>query len=148
MQEMQEMWETWVQSLGWEDPLEKEMATHSSVLVWRIPWTGELRWLRSMGVPKVQHISSTKPPPPPNHWTARRFLFLQIKFYCDTTTHLFTYCLRQHACYRCRIVFGTKITLNHKSKTIDYLALYRKETKLPAPVLGPPCGFWPLGNTR
>ena len=32
------MWETWVQSLGWEDPLEKEMATHSSILAWRIPW--------------------------------------------------------------------------------------------------------------
>ena len=33
------MWETWVQSLGWEDPLEKEMATHSSILAERIPWT-------------------------------------------------------------------------------------------------------------
>ena len=33
------MWETRVQSLGWEDPLEKEMATHSSILAWRIPWT-------------------------------------------------------------------------------------------------------------
>ena len=33
------MQETWVQSLGWEDPLEKEMATHSSILAWRIPWT-------------------------------------------------------------------------------------------------------------
>ena len=33
------MWETWVQSLGQEDPLEKEMATHSSILAWRIPWT-------------------------------------------------------------------------------------------------------------
>ena len=33
------MWETWVQSLGREDPLEKEMATHSSILAWRIPWT-------------------------------------------------------------------------------------------------------------
>ena len=33
--------ETRVQSLGWEDPLEKEMATHSSILAWRIPWTGE-----------------------------------------------------------------------------------------------------------
>ena len=32
------MWETWVQSLGWEDPLEKGMATHSSILAWRIPW--------------------------------------------------------------------------------------------------------------
>ena len=36
------MWETWVRSLGWEDPLEKEMATHSSILAWRIPWTEEL----------------------------------------------------------------------------------------------------------
>ena len=35
------MWETWVQSLGWEDSLEKEMATHSSILAWRIPWTEE-----------------------------------------------------------------------------------------------------------
>ena len=33
------MWETWVRSLGWEDPLEKGMATHSSILAWRIPWT-------------------------------------------------------------------------------------------------------------
>ena len=33
------MWETWVQSLGWEDPLEKEMAPHSSILAWRVPWT-------------------------------------------------------------------------------------------------------------
>ena len=43
------MWETWVQSLGWEDPLEKEMATHSSVLAWRIPWTEELGGQQSMG---------------------------------------------------------------------------------------------------
>ena len=35
------MWETWVLSLSWEDPLEKETATHSSILVWRIPWTEE-----------------------------------------------------------------------------------------------------------
>ena len=33
------MWETWVRSLGWEDPLEKGMATHSNILAWRIPWT-------------------------------------------------------------------------------------------------------------
>ena len=35
------MWETWVQSLGWEDPLEEGMATYSSILAWRIPWTEE-----------------------------------------------------------------------------------------------------------
>ena len=43
------MWETWVRSLGRGDPLEKEMATHSSIVAWRIPWTEELGGLESMG---------------------------------------------------------------------------------------------------
>ena len=43
------MQETWVQSLGWEDPLEKEMATHFSILAWEIPWTEEPGGLQSMG---------------------------------------------------------------------------------------------------
>ena len=43
------MRETWVQSLGQEDPPEKEMATHSSILAWRIPWTEEPGGLQSMG---------------------------------------------------------------------------------------------------
>ena len=43
------MWETWVRSLGWEDPLEKETATHSSILAWEIPWTEETGGLESMG---------------------------------------------------------------------------------------------------
>ena len=41
--------ETQVQSLGWEDPLEKGMATHSRILAWRMPWTEEPGWLQSMG---------------------------------------------------------------------------------------------------
>ena len=49
------MRETWVQSLGWEDPLEKEMATHSSILAWRIPWTEELGGLQSTGLRRVRH---------------------------------------------------------------------------------------------
>ena len=47
--------ETWVQSLGWEDPLEKEMATHSSTLAWKIPWTEEPGGLQSMGLQRVGH---------------------------------------------------------------------------------------------
>ena len=43
------MQETWVWSLGWEDPLKKGMATHSSILAWRIPWTEKPGWLQSMG---------------------------------------------------------------------------------------------------
>ena len=47
-------WETWVQVLSWEDPLEEDMATHSSVLAWRIPWAEELDGLQSMGLQKVR----------------------------------------------------------------------------------------------
>ena len=45
-------WETWVQSLGREDPLQNEMATHSGILAWRIPWTEEPTGLQSMGIAK------------------------------------------------------------------------------------------------
>ena len=47
--------ETWVQSLDWEDPLEKEMATHSSTLAWKIPWIEEPGRLQSMGSQRVGH---------------------------------------------------------------------------------------------
>ena len=50
---MQETQETWVCSRGWEDPLEEEMATHSSVLAWRIPWTEEPGGLQSIGSQRV-----------------------------------------------------------------------------------------------
>ena len=49
------VWETWVRSLGQEDPLEKEMATHSSTLAWKIPWTEERSRLQSMGSQRVGH---------------------------------------------------------------------------------------------
>ena len=47
------MWETWVQSLGQEDPLEQGMATHSSIPAWRIPWTEKPGRLQSMGLQRV-----------------------------------------------------------------------------------------------
>ena len=47
------MWETWVQSLAWEDPLEKGMATDFSILAWKIPWTEEPGGLQSMGKQRV-----------------------------------------------------------------------------------------------
>ena len=55
VQETQEKQKTQVQSLGWEDPLEKEMATHSSTLAWKIPWTEEPGRLQSMGLQRVRH---------------------------------------------------------------------------------------------
>ena len=60
------MQETWVQSLGQEDPLEKETATHSSILAWRIPWTEKPGGLESMGLQRVGHDLVTKPPPVPD----------------------------------------------------------------------------------
>ena len=59
-----------VQSLGWDDPLEEEMATHSSILAWRIPWTEEPGGLPSIGSQRVGHdlatISFLTPDPDPN----------------------------------------------------------------------------------
>ena len=52
-------WETWLLSLGWEDPLEKGMATHSSILAWRIPWTEKPGRLQSMGLQRVRHNWAT-----------------------------------------------------------------------------------------
>ena len=57
------MQETWVRFLGWEDPLEKEVATHSNILAWRIPFTEAPGGLQSMGVARVRHDLATKPPP-------------------------------------------------------------------------------------
>ena len=49
------MWETWVGSLGREDPLDKEMATHSTVLAWKIPWMEEPGRLQPIGLQRVGH---------------------------------------------------------------------------------------------
>ena len=53
------MQETWVGLLGWEDPLEKGMATHSSTFAWKIPWTEEPGRLQSIGLQRVGHDSAT-----------------------------------------------------------------------------------------
>ena len=57
------MREAWVRSLHWKDPLEKEMAIHSNILAWKIPWTEEPGGLQSMGLQESDTLV-TKPPPP------------------------------------------------------------------------------------
>ena len=57
---MQDVQEMRVQSLGWEDSLEKEMATHSSILAWKIPWTEETDGLPSVGSQRVRHELATE----------------------------------------------------------------------------------------
>ena len=61
------MWETWVRSLGREDTLEKEMATHSSTLAWKIAWTEEPGRLQSTGSQRVGHDWATSPSPSNEH---------------------------------------------------------------------------------
>ena len=57
---VQQTQETWVPSLGQEDPLEEEMATHSSILAWEIPWTEEPGGLQSRGLQRVGHVLVTE----------------------------------------------------------------------------------------
>ena len=64
--------ETQVQSLGWEDPLEKGIATHSSILAWRIPWTEEPGSLQSRGSRRVRHGLAT-------NTTQTTFIFPQVQ---------------------------------------------------------------------
>ena len=75
--------ETWVQSLGQEDPLEKEMATHSSTLAWKIPWTEEPGRLQSMGSQRVGH-----------DWeTTLHFTSLLLFYICLLLFHIFFFIL-------------------------------------------------------
>ena len=57
---MPERLEMWIQSLGWEDPLEEEMATHSRIHAWRILWTEDLGGMKSTGSQRVRHNLMTK----------------------------------------------------------------------------------------
>ena len=68
MKSLPAMQETWVRFLGQEDPLEKEMATHSNILGWRIPWTEGPGGLQPMGSQSIRHDWATKPPPLPRCW--------------------------------------------------------------------------------
>ena len=57
---MQEMQETWIQFLGWEDPLEEEMTNHSSILAWKIPWAEDPSRPQFMGSQRVRHDLATE----------------------------------------------------------------------------------------
>ena len=77
------MQENQVRSLGQEDPLEKEMATYSSILVWKIPWTEEPGRLHTAhGVKRIGHNLATKPPPPLVRTTQRLQGFCSVGKIC------------------------------------------------------------------
>ena len=100
------MWETWVQSLSQEDPLEKAIVTHSCILSWRIPWTEEPGRLQSMGSQRVRHNWATNTHPQRNFckWNSREgevAVFLSCSFqrrrclsqYLSLQLSLFSVCL-------------------------------------------------------
>ena len=73
------MQETWVQSLGWEDPLGKCMATHSTILTWRIPWTEGPGGLQSMGLQRVRHDLVNKQQQKLNPLISKAFLLFTLR---------------------------------------------------------------------
>ena len=75
------MWETCVRSLSWEDPLEEDMATDSSILAWRILWTEEPGMLQSMGSQRVSHDWATK----------HTHIYIHIYIYTHTYMYIYTY---------------------------------------------------------
>ena len=95
---MQETQEIWVKSLGWEDPLEKDMATHSSILAWKIPWTEEPG--RLMGSQRVGH-----------DWACRH----RIHSMC--MNHLENFCLKDSASLHCNPVVGNHCLMRQPHST-------------------------------
>ena len=76
------MREIWVQSLGWEHPLEKEMATHSSILSWKIPWMEEPSSLQPMGLQSVGQNWARRNSTPPSYYAPSNYYYLFIIFLC------------------------------------------------------------------
>ena len=81
------MWETWVWSLGWKDPLEKGTATHSSILAWRIPWTEEPGRLQSTGSQRVRHDWTAFTTASASYITSLTVLVVGLWFPCPPSSH-------------------------------------------------------------
>ena len=117
------MQETWVRSLGWEDPLEKEMAAHSSILAWRIPWMEEPGGLQSMGSQRVGHDWATSLP------------FTLTKYFLFNDNNWTQYLKWK----RVRVVFPITCfnymctnlnSLNHRSKGVDNIKFTNPTSKV------------------
>ena len=111
------MRETWVWSLGWEDPQEKEMAAHSSIVAWKIPWTEEPGRLQSMGLQRVRHDWVTE-----QNWTEVT-LFLnewmdEVAQFCPTLCNPMDCSLPRssiHGIFQARILAWIAISFSRKS---------------------------------
>ena len=114
------MQKTWVQSLGWEDPLEKRMATHSSILAWRTPWTEEPGQLQSMGLQRIGHDLGT------NTYTHTR---------THTHTHTHTHSFPQLLCFYMLVSLGMVLNFSSHFEVLDQKLIILKRPDS-VPLLG------------
>ena len=109
------MWETWVRSLGREDPMEKEMTTYSSILAWKIPWMEEPGRLQSMGLQRVRH-----------DWTAS----LSLYTFTEVLRRLWKHYFLQHSSNKrcktkkCIAMSCPQRRVGDLIKTISYFLMY------------------------
>ena len=87
---MQETWEMWVQSPGWEDPLEEKMANPTNILAWRLPWTEEPGGLQFIGLQRVRHDWET--------FTSHKFIYTHMYLFTYMLTYVYIY-IYTHICF-------------------------------------------------
>ena len=127
------MWETWVRSLGWEDLLQKGMATRSSILAWRIPWTEETGGLQFMGSQRVGH-DSVQPSPLSNMKSSSQSFLI---FFCQSLPSL------SSGCYLHFTGFVVCWFPRVRSKMVTYLACLSSLLAVSTTVLwGPVAPEW------
>ena len=133
------IWKTCIWSLGWEDPLEKGMVTHSSVLAWRIPWTEEPSWLQSVGLQRVGHNWATFTHSGNNFGKVTDFIFLGSKVTADGDC--------SHEIKRC-LLLGSKAMTSLdsilKSRDITLLIKVRLVKAMFFPVVMYGCNSWTI----
>ena len=127
------MQKTWVRFLGWEDPLEKEMAIHCSTLAWKIPWTEEPDRPQSMGSQRVRHGWVTS-----LHVILRIFLFLLLPTLLGGLREIKNKTVPWKK-QRCQVLLWSKIALcwiGHKKKESNMNSTFEIQEKITANGLG------------
>ena len=127
--------ETWVRSLSREDPLEKEIATHSNILAWRIPWTEEPGRLQSTGLQRVRHDWATSPSPSSYYTTLcfaisvhfKMITMINLVMICHHTKTSHNYWLSPHTvCF----ILTTHLLRNRKFVSLNLAHLFPSSPNL------------------